>query len=100
MDKAEKEMLKAFRALADETRQRIMELLCEVEMSVTDICEEFETTQPTISHHLQILKNCDLLETKRRGKMIYYYINKEVVQDVFGNVLERFHIKVKSSPSY
>lgn len=84
-----------FKALADETRQRILELLSEDEMNVTDICDEFETTQPTISHHLQILKNCDLVDTRKQGKKIYYYVNKEVVEDAFGNIIERFHIRIK-----
>jgi ArsR family transcriptional regulator len=94
MDKETKKLAKLFKALSDETRQRIFELLCEEEMNVTDICEEFETTQPTISHHLQILKNCELVDTRKDGKMIYYCVNKEVVRDAFGNVIERFHIEI------
>ena len=89
-----KKLVKLFRALSDETRQRILQMLCEEEMNVTDICEEFRCTQPTISHHLQILKNCELVETRKDGKMVYYCVNKEVVRDAFGNVIERFHIEI------
>ena len=88
-------LTKLFMALSDETRQRIFELLCDEEMNVTDICDEFNTTQPTISHHLQILKGCDLVDTRKEGKMVYYYVNKEVINDVFGNVIERFHIEIR-----
>lgn len=95
MDKELRKMAKLFKALSDETRQRIFELLCEEEMNVTDICEEFNTKQPTISHHLQILKNCELVETRKDGKMIYYCVNKEVVNDAFGNVIEKFHIEIR-----
>ena len=94
MDSEIKKLTKLFKALSDETRERIFELLCEAEMNVSDICDEFHTTQPTISHHLQILKNCDLVDTRKDGKMVYYYVNKEVVNDAFGNVIERFRIEV------
>lgn len=94
MDKELRRLARLFKALSDETRQRIFELLCEEEMNVSDICEEFHITQPTISHHLQILKNCELVETRKDGKMVYYCVNKEVVNDVFGNVIERFRIEI------
>lgn len=94
MDKELRKLTRLFKALSDETRHKIFELLCEEEMNVTDICEEFNTTQPTISHHLQILKSCDLVETRKDGKMVYYCVNKEVVRDAFGNVIERFHIHI------
>lgn len=95
MDEEIRKLVKLFKALSDETRQRIFKLLCEEEMNVTDICEEFNTTQPTISHHLQVLKNCDLVDTRKEGKMVYYYVNKEVVNDAFGNVIERFHLEIR-----
>ena len=95
MDSDIKRLIKVFKALSDETRHKIFELLCDEEMNVSDICEEFDITQPTISHHLHILKNCDLVDTRKNGKMIYYYVNKEVINDAFGNIVERFHIEVK-----
>ena len=55
------DLVKIFKALADKTRQDILELLGEEEMNVTDICSEFEISQPTVSHHLNILKNCHLV---------------------------------------
>ncbi len=87
-------LVQLFKALADETRQDIMDLLMEEEMNVTDICEKFNTTQPTISHHLQILKNCDLVDTRKEGKMIYYYVKKEVVNGALKTIIEKFHIKM------
>ena len=95
MDRGLRQLVKLFKALSDETRQKIFGLLCEEELNVTDICEEFDCTQPTISHHLTILKNCDLVNTRKDGKMIYYCVNREVVNDVFGNVIERFNIEIK-----
>jgi DNA-binding transcriptional ArsR family regulator len=87
--------LELFRALADTTRQEILELLREQERSVNEICEEFEEmTQPTISHHLQILKRCDLVNTHRKGRMIYYSINRKILRDGFEDFLERFEIQM------
>lgn len=89
------DIVKLFRALADETRQDILRLLLEDELNVTDICQKFHCTQPTISHHLNILKNCDLVDARKEGKMIYYRVKKEVINDAFGTVIEKFHIEIQ-----
>ncbi len=90
----EYDLVKIFKALADKTRQEIMELLAEEEMNVTDICSEFKISQPTVSHHLHILKNCDLVATRKDGKNIYYYVRQEIVNDVFGRVVKKMHIRI------
>ena len=83
--------LEIFRALSDLTRQEILELLSQDERCVNDLCKEFEDmTQPTISHHLQILKHCDLVSTRREGKMIYYSINKRVLRNGFEEIISKF----------
>ena len=88
------DLVRIFKALADRTRQDILELLSGREMNVTDICAAFETSQPTISHHLQILRNCDLVDFRKDGKNIYYFVKQEVVDDVFGTVIRKMHIKI------
>jgi ArsR family transcriptional regulator len=89
------DLVKIFKALADKTRQDILEMLAEHERNVTDICTEFNTSQPTISHHLQILKNSRLVDSRKEGKNIYYYVRQEVVDDVFGQVIIRkMHVRV------
>lgn len=89
------DLVKIFKALADKTRQDILEMLAEHERNVTDICTEFNTTQPTISHHLQILKNSSLVDSRKEGKNIYYYVRQEVVDDVFGQVvIRKMHVRV------
>ena len=90
----EYDLVKIFKALADRTRQDILELLGDEEMNVSDICSEFNTSQPTISHHLNILKNCDLVDYRKDGKNIYYYVKQEVVNDVFGRVVRKMKIKI------
>jgi len=89
---SEYDLVRIFKALADRTRQDILELLSAHEMNVTDICSEFRTSQPTISHHLQILRNCDLIDSRKEGKNIYYYVKREVVDDVFVTVIKKMRI--------
>ena len=90
----EYDLVKIFKALADRTRQDILELLGEAEMNVSDICSEFNTSQPTISHHLNILKNSDLIAYRKSGKNIYYYVRQEVVNDVFGRVVHKMRVNI------
>lgn len=65
------------KALADETRQKIMALCCCRQICVTDIVEALDVSQPTVSHHLSILKNAKLVRVERRGKHIFYELNQE-----------------------
>lgn len=84
-----------FRALSDMTRQEILELLAEHDACVNELCKKFERmTQPTVSHHLQILRHCDLVKTERKGKMVYYSINKKVLRDGFESFMERLRIQI------
>jgi ArsR family transcriptional regulator, arsenate/arsenite/antimonite-responsive transcriptional repressor len=78
------------RALADETRQKIMRLCCCQWLNVGEIVEKTNVTQPTVSHHLGILKQAGLVETRRSGKMIYYTLNQEVLASGCCNLAENF----------
>ena len=78
------------RALADETRQRILALLQGQEMSVTEICTAFELTQPTISHHLTVLRLASLVTTRHDGRWIYYRINPDCIVEGCQEILARF----------
>lgn len=61
-----------FKALADPTRRRILELLRHGEMSAGELCARFDATGATISHHLSVLKAAGLVSDEKRGKYIYY----------------------------
>lgn len=65
------------KALADETRQKIMALCCCEWASVTDLVKKLDVAQPTVSHHLKILKNAGLVKSERRGKQVFYTLNQE-----------------------
>jgi DNA-binding transcriptional ArsR family regulator len=72
----------AFKALADPTRREILRLLRRGEMSAGEIAERFDTTKPTLSHHFAVLKDADLVTTRRDGQTIWYSLNSTVLEDV------------------
>lgn len=61
-----------FHALGDRTRLRILKLLRGKECCVSEICANFEMTQPSISHHLDVLKRAGLVKNEKRGREVYY----------------------------
>ena len=79
------------KALADETRQRIMARLCCRELCVNDLVAELgDVSQPTVSHHLQILKAAGLAETRREGKQIFYTLRQEAIANCCLVIVEQF----------
>ena len=78
------------KALADDTRQRILTMLLEGEKCVSDIVAEFDMSQPTISHHLSILKQFDLVTSRKEGKQVFYAINQENVVECCGQLIAKF----------
>ena len=65
--------------LADQTRQEIMKVCCCQKLTVSQIVARINVSQPTISHHLKVLRNAGLVSAQRQGKEIYYSINQENV---------------------
>jgi ArsR family transcriptional regulator len=78
------------RALADDTRQRILEMLLEREMCVGDIVDAFDMSQPTISHHLNVLKQFGLVTGRKEGKQVFYAINRDNVVECCGRLIAKF----------
>ena len=70
------------RALSDPIRREILNLLKSGRMSAGDIVERFEVTGASISRHLSILKDADLIRDKREGKFIYYELNASVLEEI------------------
>ena len=70
------------RALSDPTRREILNLLKRGRMAAGDIVERFEVTGASISRHLSVLKDADLIRDKREGKYIYYELNTSVLEEV------------------
>ncbi len=78
------------KAIADETRQKIMALCCCKHLSVTEIVEQMGVTQPTVSHHLKILRDAGLVIVERKGKEIYYTLNQSKLAQACCNVAGAF----------
>lgn len=72
----------AFKALADPTRRRILELLRDGDLTAGELADHFSMTKPSISHHLTTLKNAGLVEAEREGQNIIYSLNTTVLQDL------------------
>ncbi len=70
------------RALADPIRREILNILRAGRMSAGEICEHFDVTGASISRHLSVLKDADLIRDTREGKFIFYELNTSVLEDV------------------
>lgn len=91
-----KELASFFKALGDETRLGIVKLLIGKELCVCDIIEEFNMSQPAISHHLKILKQAGIVNDCREGQWIYYSLNPQSLKmiEVFLSELKpEIHLK-------
>jgi len=73
---------RVFKALADPTRREIVRLLGKGEMSAGALAKHFDMTKPTVSHHFSVLKEADLIVSRREGQQIMYSLNTTVAQDV------------------
>jgi DNA-binding transcriptional ArsR family regulator len=78
------------KALADETRQKIMKLCCCKWLSVTEIVEQLDVAQPTVSHHLAVLKEAGLVDVRPDGKQTFYSLNQERVALCCGQLMKVF----------
>jgi len=71
-----------FQAIADPTRRAILLLVASQSMTAGAIAAEFDTARPTVSKHLQILTECQLLEQEQNGREVYYHINAKKMKEV------------------
>lgn len=79
-----------FRALADETRTRILYLLSEQELCVCDLAYLLEMSLPAVSHHLRLLKIMRLVRARREGKQVFYSLDDEHVMSLIVIAQEHF----------
>lgn len=78
------------KAIADETRQKIMTECCCCEISVGDLAEKLKVTQPTVSHHLAILRDVGLVNSREEGKQTFYTLNQENIAVCCGQIMLKF----------
>jgi ArsR family transcriptional regulator, arsenate/arsenite/antimonite-responsive transcriptional repressor len=71
-----------FKALNDNTRREILELLREKDLTAGEIADQFNISKPSISHHLDILKQAGLVESTKEGQFVYYTLNTTVMDEI------------------
>jgi len=71
-----------FQAISDPTRRAVLLLVSSQSMTAGAIASNFDTARPTVSKHLHILTECDLLEQKQNGREIYYKLNPGKIKDI------------------
>jgi DNA-binding transcriptional ArsR family regulator len=71
-----------FQAIAEPTRRAILLLVASQSMTAGAIAANFDTARPTVSKHLQILTECELLEQEQHGREMYYHINPKKMKEV------------------
>lgn len=76
-----------FKALNDETRRQIVELLKERDMNAGEIADKFNISKPSISHHLDILKRADLITSEKKGQFVEYSLNTSILEDLLNWIL-------------
>ncbi len=82
-----------FKALSDPTRREILRLLSGGERTAGELASSFDMTKPSMSHHFAVLKEADLIRSRREGQQIYYSLNTTVLEDVLTRLWEHLGLK-------
>jgi DNA-binding transcriptional ArsR family regulator len=82
---------KSLQALSDPTRREILTLLRHQDLTAGESGSHFAISAPSVSHHLGVLKNADLVRSERNGQTIVYSLNSSVVQEMLQELLDLFH---------
>lgn len=80
-------MNQVFKALNDPTRRKILELLRESDLTAGDIADQFDMSKPSISHHLDQLKQAELVLSVKRGQYVFYSLHTSVLEDLMGWII-------------
>ena len=85
------------KAISDDTRQKIMSECCCCWCSVNEIVEKVQLSQPTISHHLAILRDAGLVNIREEGKQTFYSLNQDQVAYCCGQLMVKFAPEEKAT---
>jgi DNA-binding transcriptional ArsR family regulator len=83
---------KVFKALSDKNRRKIINLLRKKDMTAGEIAENFDISKPSISEHLKILKNADLVGSIKKGQFVEYFLNSTILWEMvtyFMDIIEK-----------
>lgn len=85
-------MASVYKAIADPTRRKIMQLLRDGDLTAGEIAEQFEFSWPTISRHIAVLREADLVQGTKQGTTITYRLNVSVLEEAMALMMETFQI--------
>ncbi len=84
---------KVYKALADPTRRKILQLLRERTMTAGEIAEHFTSAKPTLSRHFSVLREADLIQGDKQANTIIYRLNISVLEEALLSMMETFKIE-------
>lgn len=84
-----------YKALADPTRRKVLQLLRERDMSAGELAEQFDSSWPTLSRHFAVLREADLIQGEKQGASIIYSLNISVLEEALLGMMEMFRIDRK-----
>jgi DNA-binding transcriptional ArsR family regulator len=82
-----------FKALSDPSRREILRILSRGERTAGELASSFDMTKPSMSHHFAILKEADLIQSRREGQQIIYSLNTTVLEDVLTRLWDHLGLK-------
>ena len=92
-------MSEVYKALADPTRRRILELLRSGEMTAGEISNHVHVSKPTLSGHFAVLKAANLVDVTRQGTSMIYRLNTSVLEDAIFALMNAFRVGVADAPA-
>jgi ArsR family transcriptional regulator len=91
-------MNEVFKALSDPTRREVLRILSHGERTAGELAEPFDMTKPSMSHHFTVLKQADLIRSRREGQQIVYSLNTTVAEDVLTRLWDLFGTRKGGDP--
>jgi len=85
-------LTRTLQALSDPTRRAILQMLNQRDLTAGEIGARFAISAPSVSHHLSVLKNAELVQARRNGQTIVYSLNSTVVQELLQELLQLFKV--------
>lgn len=92
-------MSRVFKALADPTRRRVLQLLQNGPLSAGDLCKHFDVSKPTMSAHFAVLKDADLVHAEKAGKSVIYHLKLSVLEEALLGFAHSFGIGSEPTPT-
>lgn len=88
---------KVYKALADPTRRKILQLLRERDMNAGELADHFDFAKPTLSRHFSVLQEADLIQGNREGNFIVYRLNVTVLEETMWAMMDMFGLEPRGT---